>query len=84
MVGQNIPDYTQKNQNSKSLSGLAKEKLKNSDNSGVSDAKIDELRESQITSFTVASVSSGNIVTIQETSNESFNLIVKGSLWTGE
>lgn len=85
VVGQKIYLITpKKNQNSKSLSGLAKEKLKNSDNSGVSDAKIDELRESQITSFTVASVSSGNIVTIQETSNESFNLIVKGSLWIME
>ena len=85
VVGQTIYLITPKqNETAASLSNSARTKLNNSDNSGISDAKIDELRETQITAFTIASVDSGNVITIQETSNEYFNSVVKGSLWVME
>lgn len=52
--------------------------------SGLSQSEIDKTRQTQIKSFTVASVSDGNVVKITEVQDEDFNSIPVGSLWSME
>lgn len=52
--------------------------------SGLSQSEIDKTRQTQIKSFTVASVSDGNVVKITEVQDEDFNTIPVGSLWSME
>ena len=49
---------------------------------GISTEEIDESRQTQIKQFTIASVSETNVVTISETTDEDFNLIKKGFIWS--
>jgi len=50
--------------------------------SGLTQSQIDRTRQTQIKSFTVASVSDGNIVKISEIEDEDFSFIPVGSLWS--
>lgn len=50
--------------------------------SGLTQSQIDKTRQTQIKSFTVASVSDGNVVKISEVEDEDFNVIPVGSLWS--
>ena len=50
--------------------------------SGIPQSEIDETRQTQIKEFTILSITSNNVINITETTDEDFNLIVKGSLWS--
>tara|TARA_R100000008_G_scaffold21746_1_gene11497 strand:+ start:2006 stop:5329 length:3324 start_codon:yes stop_codon:yes gene_type:complete len=49
---------------------------------GLTSTEIDEFRQPQIKQFTVASVSETNVVTISETTDEDFNLLKNGYIWS--
>jgi hypothetical protein len=51
-------------------------------NEGIPDSDLDSSREPQIKQFTIASVSETNVITISETTDEDFNLIKKGFIWS--
>lgn len=49
---------------------------------GITEDEIDEIRKPQIRQFTIDSLPENNIIKISEISDESFNTIKKGSLWS--
>ena len=51
---------------------------------GVTTEEIDSTRQTQIKQFTIASVSETNVVTISETTDDDFNLIKKGFIWSAQ
>jgi predicted phage tail protein len=51
-------------------------------NDGISMSEIDSTREPQIKQFTISSVSETNVVSVAETSDQDFNLIKKGFIWS--
>ena len=51
-------------------------------NQGMSTAELDSSRQTQIKQFTIASVSETNVITISETTDEDFNLVEKGYIWS--
>jgi predicted phage tail protein len=53
-------------------------------NEGISTEEIDESRQTQIKEFTVASVSETNVVTISEITDEDFNLVKVGYIWSAQ
>lgn len=84
IVGQKIYFMVPKaTTSSKQLSDLAKQR-QSSNNTGLSDAEIDNQRTPQIKYFTIASVSNGNTVTINEATDEDFNLITRGTIWSAD
>ena len=53
-------------------------------NEGISTEEINESRQTQIKEFTVASVSETNVVTISEITDEDFNLVKAGYIWSAQ
>ena len=49
---------------------------------GLSDAEIDESRQSQIKEFTISTVTENRVIKVTETTDQDFNLIKKGGLWS--
>ena len=49
---------------------------------GMTTEELDATRQTQIKQFTVASVSETNVITISEISDEDFNLVEKGFIWS--
>ena len=60
----------------------SKLKLKTPNDQPLTQEQIDQTRQTQIKQFTVASITNSNVVQISETTDEDFNLIPKGSLWS--
>ena len=84
IVGQKIYFMVPKSTtSSKDLSNLAKQR-QNTNNKGITDSEIDNQTTPQIKYFTIASVSDGNVVTINETTDPDFNLITRGTIWSVE
>lgn len=69
---------------SKDLSSLARQRQNSNSGSGVTDSEIENQRTPQIKSFTISSVTSNNQITISETTDEDFNLITRGTIWSIE
>ena len=49
---------------------------------GIPTSDVDASREPQIKQFTIASVSETNVITITETTDEDFNSVLKGYVWS--
>jgi predicted phage tail protein len=49
---------------------------------GMTTEELDATRQTQIKQFTVASVSETNVITVSETTDEDFNLVEKGFIWS--
>lgn len=90
IVGQTITFLVPRaNQTVRKLNETADSRLKiafenDTPSEGMSTAEIDESRQTQIKEFTVASVSETNVVTISETTDEDFNLIQAGYIWSAQ
>jgi len=84
IIGQKIYFIVPKSTtSSKQLSILAKER-QDSNKKGITDSEIDNQRASQIKYFTISSVTDNNIISISETTDEDFNLITRGTIWSVE
>jgi len=85
IVGQKITFIVpRQNKTVKQLNEDARLKINVQDETGLTDDEIDSRREPQIKEFTVSAVSETNVVTISETSDQDFNLIKSGYLWSAQ
>ena len=89
VVGQKVTFIVPKEMKTgKNLSNVARSRLRLSvelgkDQEGISDSDIDQLRQSQIKQFTIASLDE-NTLTVSELEDDDFSLIPNGSIWTVE
>ena len=89
IVGQKVTFIVPKEMKTgKNLSNVARSRLRLSvelgkDQEGISDSDIDQLRQSQIKQFTIASLDE-NTLTVSELEDDDFSLIPNGSIWTAE
>jgi len=85
IVGQKITFITpRENKTAKKLNEEARLKINVQDETGLTDEEINSRREPQIKEFTVSAVSETNVVTVSETSDQDFNLIKSGYLWSAQ
>ena len=91
IIGQKITCVVPKaNQTVRGLNKKADEKVKlyisnpgqQDQPEGLSDAEIDESRQSQIKEFTISTVTENKVIKVTETTDQDFNLIKKGGLWS--
>tara|TARA_Y100000004_G_scaffold98703_1_gene110571 strand:+ start:3360 stop:6554 length:3195 start_codon:yes stop_codon:yes gene_type:complete len=88
IVGQKITVIVPRaNKTVRELNQSAKSQLKIAVENGVSPegiptSDVDASREPQIKQFTIASVSETNVITITETTDEDFNSVLKGYVWS--
>jgi hypothetical protein len=83
LVGQKITVMVPKKIKSyRDLNLQAKIKLKDPDDTPITQLDINETRQTQIKEFTISSISQSNIISITEMSDQDFNLIPLGSLWS--